>query len=167
MPGFQKAKSLVQRLLPPGKPGMGTVQDKEIPHAIDPGAFHGHLSIVGAFKQTREKRIERPIAGNDTALKIKRPQVIKNGIGVRSKLEGAGAEKFSGERAGPEMVNEIAAVVWWRNHHHPSEILNGVVREILAENDAAERMSDKMDSHRRVGDGLPKLRIKIYAGQFF
>ena len=143
------------------------MQDKEILHAIDPGAFHRHLSIVGAIKQTREKGIERPITGDDAALKIKRPQVIENGIGVRSKFEGSGAEEFSSECAGFEMVNQVAAVIWGRNHDDTPQVLQCVVREILAENDAAERMSDKMDSRRRVGDCLPKLLIKMNIGQFF
>src|SRR6267154_3637303 len=143
------------------------MQDQEIPHAIGLCAFHGHLAIVGAFQQTREKWIERPITGDDATLEIKRSEAVQNGMGTRSKLEGAGAKNSSGERTGFEMVNEIAAVVWRRNHHHASEVLNGVVGEILPENDAAQRMSHKMDSRRRIGDGLPKLAIKVNIGQFF
>ena len=126
---------------------VGAGQDQHR-HPLDARLLDAHDPVVGAGYGQGADRLHAAASGDDPHFVVGWGEGRRE-IGAVGAEGGAHlAERLVGAGHVPEPLDEVAALVGWRQQHHAPEVGRGGVGEVAADDEAAERMSHEVEGGR-------------------
>lgn len=144
-----KRQDVTHRFGPQQHPSVTGMDHRKIAHPGNPGAFHGHFAIVGAFQNTGKKRIKRHVPRNDTQGEIHRPKTLRQIFGRGAKFAPGASQNPTADGVPSERIRQHASVIGRGQHDHPTEVAHRVMGQISPQDYPAHRVGDKMNFRRR------------------